>query len=169
MNIFTEWLRIKYERDFDESIKNSKGFTKKIGIEEQRFYEIIKMQNQFKSLLKDSNLLVTSIVNEKTLSSSERLIRKGQLKKLKSMKYNHKMDSKLNEKSKPKLNISNYDNDDDLENANFDIQDIDFQISTDTKTLYVSIFSKILYFFLNDSYFIIIFFNIEIVERIGYQ
>lgn len=58
LNIFREWLQIKHEltQERGPSSYQTKKWCKKRGLEEQRFYEIIKLRSQFKDLLFVSNI-----------------------------------------------------------------------------------------------------------------
>ena len=52
LNIYNEWLDIKMT-----DRENSRKWCRRHGIEEQRLYEISKLRNQFKDLLRDSKLI----------------------------------------------------------------------------------------------------------------
>ena len=52
LNAYREWLEVKVDNR-----ENSKRWCKKRGLEEQRFYEMTKLREQFKELLKQSGLL----------------------------------------------------------------------------------------------------------------
>lgn len=58
LNLFKEWLNIKQtQRTFetsDRKVENSRTWCKKRGLEEQRFYEMIKLMTQFKDILQVS-------------------------------------------------------------------------------------------------------------------
>lgn len=45
LNVYNEWLKVKGGRE------NSRKWCRHKGIEEQRFYELTKLRNQFKDLL----------------------------------------------------------------------------------------------------------------------
>merc|ERR1719422_150468 len=83
LNAFREWLKIKaHDRE------NSRRWCRKRGLEEQRFYELIKLRKQFEELLDEAGLFEKK--NEDGMSSAEKMARHGQLKQLKNMKRNMK-------------------------------------------------------------------------------
>lgn len=53
LNAYREWLEIKQDNSQDpkSSSGSSKKWCRRRGLEEQRFYEMTKLRNQFKELL----------------------------------------------------------------------------------------------------------------------
>ena len=64
-NSYREWMQIKALNR-----ENSRRWCRKRGLEEQRFYEMTKLRQQFKDLLEDAGLLQKDL---KSMSSSERM------------------------------------------------------------------------------------------------
>ena len=99
---YREWLTVKSGGQGRHG-ENSKRWCRKRGLEEQRFYEMTKLRQQFKDILNQSGLLKES--NEEGLeamSSAERTARHGELKKLRHLKKEYH----LAESSKKKKFLS---------------------------------------------------------------
>ncbi|KAJ3652749.1 hypothetical protein Zmor_018686 [Zophobas morio] len=132
LNYFKEWLSIKqssvpmHSRQRGES---SKVWARKRCLEEQRFYEATKLLEQFKDILDEANLLSKVAMGE--LSSGERAIRHGELKQLKSLRYNLKNEKKA-ERKQLKYEIYNEEKE---EEDKADLRDVEFRISNDFKKL----------------------------------
>ena len=128
LNAYREWLEIKVD-----DLENSKRWCKKRGLEEQRFYEMTKLREQFKELLKHSSLLKDKSEDLRFMNSSERAKRHGELKHLKSMKKEYHK----NEGSKRKKFLSMRDMEiegiegEDEHNDKLDIKDIEFRMKND--------------------------------------
>ena len=73
LNAFQEWMQIKATQR-----ENSKKWCKKRGLEEQRFYEMTKLRQQFKDLLMDAGLLDKDLLASSN-SSQQRRQRHGEL------------------------------------------------------------------------------------------
>lgn len=134
LNAYKEWLEIKrgqFVSRSGESRENSKQWCRRRGIEEQRFYEITKLRNQFEELLRDSSLLDGGEAStNRELSASERVIRKGELRQLKDMKRAHKYEAPRKRKLK-RSDAFKIDDDEDENDDKVDIRDIDFRLSHD--------------------------------------
>ncbi|XP_065365082.1 probable ATP-dependent RNA helicase DHX34 [Calliphora vicina] len=129
MRAYHEWLEIKWERE------NSRKWCHKLGIEEQRFYEITKLRNQFQNILQSCNMTTTSSTEE--LSSSERARRHGEVRMLKAIKRKQKYQEPRKRKLLKHQAGQNCDEDDDFENAGDDIRDVDFRLYNDSAKLEV--------------------------------
>lgn len=82
LNAYREWLQVKAERD-----ENSRRWCRKRGLEEQRFYEMTKLREQFKDLLEQSGLMKKDEADALfRMTGSERASRHGELKQLREMK-----------------------------------------------------------------------------------
>ena len=79
--------RLKKPQGVSREKENSKRWCRKRGLEEQRFYEMTKLRQQFKDILLQSGLLKES--NDEGLdamSSAERTARHGEMKRLRYLK-----------------------------------------------------------------------------------
>ena len=65
----------------------SRKWCKKRGLEEQRFYEMTKLRQQFRHILRDAGLLPGESAQE--TSSSQRSIRHGEVQHLRSLKRDY--------------------------------------------------------------------------------
>lgn len=136
LNAYREWLELKQNR-FNrrgEHVENTKTWCRRRGIEEQRFYEITKLRNQFQDLLTDCGLSET--VDQGSLSSAERAIRHGELRQLKELRKAHKMTSQQRRKVLKEDTWSIEPNDDE-DDQTVDIRDVEFRLGHDAKKLNV--------------------------------
>lgn len=127
LNAYREWLDLKslnYER---KHVESTKVWCRRRGLEEQRFFEITKLRNQFQDLLKDCGLL--QVVESGKLSSSERAIRHGEMRQLKEMRRAHKMEAPR--KRKLLTSDSWGQEDGEEEPGKVDIRDVEFRLSHD--------------------------------------
>lgn len=134
LNAYKEWLELKQAR-FNRrgETENTKNWCRRRGLEEQRFYEITKLRNQFQELLKDCGL--SDKDNEKELSSGERAIRNGELRQLKEMKKAHKFEAPRKRKLL-KSDTWGIENNDEEDNT-VDMRDVDFRMSHDSSKMNV--------------------------------
>lgn len=134
LNAYKEWLELKQARfDRRENAQNTKQWCRRRGLEEQRFYEITKLRNQFEDLLRDGGL--TEATNTGVLSSGERAIRHGEVRQLKQMRREHKNEAPKKRKLLKSDPWGLEDNEED-ENA-VDIRDVEFRLSHDPKKINV--------------------------------
>ncbi|XP_052902856.1 probable ATP-dependent RNA helicase DHX34 [Anopheles moucheti] len=141
LNAYKEWLEIKQHRtdygrrdDGDRRTESSKVWCRRRGLEEQRFYEITKLRNQFQDLLQDCGLMESQ--NNDHLSSAERAIRNGELRQLKELRKAHRMEAPR----KRKLLKSDpwglgEDGDEEADDGKVDIRDVEFRLSHDSSKL----------------------------------
>lgn len=61
LNLYRQWLHIKYTTSSNQSSTNSRKWCRKHGLEEQRFYEITKLRAQFQQLLEVFSFVIFSI------------------------------------------------------------------------------------------------------------
>ena len=122
-------LRVVYEIFFPSFFReNSRKWCKKRGLEEQRFYEMTKLRQQFKEILEESGLLQKDLKN---MSSSDRTRRHGELKNLRKLKKEfHKQEGP---KKKKILKMTMFDMNEDPDDADdkLDIKDIEFRMRND--------------------------------------
>ncbi|XP_072767032.1 probable ATP-dependent RNA helicase DHX34 [Anoplolepis gracilipes] len=133
LNAFKEWLEVKQEnsQEYRGSGNSSKKWCRRRGLEEQRFYEMIKLRTQFKELLQDCKLLKSLPEPNSSMTSAERAIRHGELKLLKSLKRTFKQNEprKRKQLKVETFDIQLEDNDD---NGELDIKDIEFRMRNDS-------------------------------------
>ncbi|XP_058118070.1 probable ATP-dependent RNA helicase DHX34 [Anopheles ziemanni] len=140
LNAYKEWLEVKQTRtDYgrkgdDRRGENSKVWCRRRGLEEQRFYEITKLRNQFQDLLQDCGLM--EMQNNDNLSSAERAIRNGELRQLKELRKAHRMEAPRKRKllkSDP-WGLGGED-DEEVDDGKVDIRDVEFRLSHDSSKL----------------------------------
>lgn len=136
MNAYKEWLELKQARfNRHEHAENTKQWCRRRGLEEQRFYEITKLRNQFEDLLRDGGLTETVDMGE--LSSGERAIRHGEVRQLRQLRREHKNEAPKKRKllkSDP-WGVEHAEEDD----AAVDIRDVEFRLSHDSSKINVSL------------------------------
>lgn len=93
LNAYREWLDLKQE-GFGrqrQDVQSTHAWCRRRGLEEQRFYEMTKLRNQFEDLLRDCGLIEAKVAT--SMTSSERAIRHGELRQLKQLRREHKMEA----------------------------------------------------------------------------
>ncbi|KAI4488134.1 hypothetical protein M0804_004982 [Polistes exclamans] len=133
LNAFREWLEVKQQSTHESrgSGNNSRKWCKRRGLEEQRFYEMIKLRTQFKELLQDCGLLKSLAEPNSSMTSAERAIRHGELKLLKSLKQTYKQSAPRKRKQ---LKVDTFDiqlEDNDNNDDEIDIKDVEFRMKND--------------------------------------
>ncbi|XP_035720217.1 probable ATP-dependent RNA helicase DHX34 [Vespa mandarinia] len=133
LNAFREWLEVKQQSIHESrgSGSNSRKWCRRRGLEEQRFYEMIKLRTQFKELLQDCGLLKGVVEPNSSMTSAERAIRHGELKLLKSLKQTYK---KSAPRKRKQLKIDTFDiqlEDNDNNDDEIDIKDVEFRMKND--------------------------------------
>lgn len=123
LNWYKEWLKIKHAGE------NSKVWARKRCLEEQRFYEVTKLLQQFRDILVDADLLPK--IAEEELSSAERSIRYGELKKLRAIRNDLKNKSKSAQRKYLKFEMFDTEKND----GDVDLRDIEFKITNDHRRL----------------------------------
>lgn len=133
LNAYREWLEVKQDSSHESRGNGSasRKWCKRRGLEEQRFYEMTKLRTQFKDLLRDCNLLKSLPVPNSSMSSTERAMRHGELKLLKSLKRTYKQTAprKRKELKIDKFDLQLEDNDND---NGIDIKDVEFRMRNDS-------------------------------------
>lgn len=139
LNAYKEWLELKQARfNHHQHVENTKKWCHRRGLEEQRFYEITKLRNQFQDLLIDCGLVEKAF--DTTMSSGERAIRHGELRQLKELKRAHKFEAP---RKKKLLKSDPWGLEtDDVDDQSVDIRDVDFRLSHDPSKINVRHFSK---------------------------
>lgn len=133
MNVYKKWLELK-QSNFDRRNRheNTKQWCRRRGLEEQRFYEITKLRNQFQDLLQDCGLI--EMMEEEMLSSSDRALRNGELKQLRDIRRDHRMKSTGKRKL---LKSDPWGLEDDLDDDVVDIRDVEFRLSHNSNKIQV--------------------------------
>jgi len=121
LNAFREWLKIK-----SNDRENSRKWCKRRGLEEQRFYEIIKLRKQFEQLLEESGLLDKR--GDGGMTSAERMARHGELRQLKDLKKT----MNKQERKKKTLRVGETEEFDDQDDNEVDMKDVDFRMRNDS-------------------------------------
>ncbi|ETN59898.1 ATP-dependent RNA helicase [Anopheles darlingi] len=146
LNAYKEWLELKQnrteyshhhrDRDDDRRGENSKTWCRRRGLEEQRFYEITKLRNQFQDLLQDCGLMEAQSSAEH-LSSAERAIRNGELRQLKELRKAHRMEAPRKRKllKSDIWGAGEEDGDGTEGDGRVDIRDVEFRLSHDTSKI----------------------------------
>ncbi|XP_055678167.1 probable ATP-dependent RNA helicase DHX34 isoform X2 [Lutzomyia longipalpis] len=130
LNAFRAWLELKQaggRRDGYE-VENTRKWCRRRGLEEQRFYEITKLRSQFQDLLTDCGLL--DAVEGRKMTSAEKTIRHGELKQLRHLRREHRMETPKKRKLL-KSDSWQVDGEDDQADGNVDIRDVEFRLSND--------------------------------------
>lgn len=138
LNAYKAWLEIKAGNQGHTSRK----WCKKRGLEEQRFYEMTKLRQQFRHILSDAGLLPEQ--DKKNSNSSQRAIRHGQLQHLRSLKRDFIRSGQRKRKVlKLGEDIEDMEEDDEENSqeqemptgANIDIKDVEFRLQHDPSTV----------------------------------
>lgn len=136
LNLYKEWLTVKQRStpvdNKSRKTENSRQWAKKRCLEEQRFYEVTKLADQFRDILDDANLLPKDVDAE--MSSAERSMRHGELKQLKSLRYQLRNESKSAKRKLLKYEMFN-DGEEEKSLQKTDLRDVEFRITNDFKRL----------------------------------
>ncbi|XP_058822915.1 probable ATP-dependent RNA helicase DHX34 [Topomyia yanbarensis] len=136
LNAYKEWLELKqtrFEYRRDEKRESTKSWCRRRGLEEQRFYEITKLRNQFQDLLQDCGLMESN--SDDNMTSAERAIRHGELKQLKELRKTHRMEAPRKRqllKSDP-WGFGDGEEDD----GKIDIRDVEFRMNLNSSKLQI--------------------------------
>lgn len=137
LNAYKTWLELKQARfQHQQHAENTKQWCRRRGLEEQRFYEITKLRNQFEDLLRDSGL--TETVDMTDMSSGERAIRHGEVRQLKQLRREHKNEAPRKRKLLKSDPWGLDDGCDEEEDRTVDIRDVEFRLSHDSSKIHVS-------------------------------
>ncbi|XP_017145083.1 probable ATP-dependent RNA helicase DHX34 [Drosophila miranda] len=125
MNAYREWLQMKMARE------NTRKWCHRRGIEEQRFYEVSKMRQQFQRILESCNMAPPSTSG--ALTSAERASRHGEVRQLKALKRRQRFEQPRHPKLlKHQHSGGQYEEPD--ENYE-DVRDVDFRLRHDARQL----------------------------------
>ena len=112
----------------------SRKWCKKRGLEEQRFYEMTKLRQQFKDLLVDAGLLDK---DSSQSSSAQRRQRHGEMQNLKKMKRDYYKEENKSGHKKRILKMRQFEREEGEEEANedIDIREVEFRMRNDTSSV----------------------------------
>ncbi|CAG2164792.1 unnamed protein product, partial [Oppiella nova] len=133
LNAYNKWLEVKSDQ------QNSKQWCRRKGLEEQRFYEMTKLRQQFKDILKETGLLDSGASGygvrdvSSFESSADRIRRHGELKQLRQLK--REFDRKAPKRRKMlKMEAFGDGDDEDREGEpQVDVKDVEFRLSHDRR------------------------------------
>nr|CAD7574761.1 unnamed protein product [Timema californicum] len=129
LNALKEWLEVK--NSSEGRGRGSHQWCRRRGLEEQRFYEMIKLRRQFKDLLQDAGLLKDTSIPPEQLSSAERALRHGELRLLRSLKREHR-EAAPKKRRTLKLDVWEVAVEGGNEEGEIDIKDVEFRLSNDS-------------------------------------
>nr|CAD7611072.1 unnamed protein product [Timema genevievae] len=129
LNALKEWLEVK--NSSEGRGRGSHQWCRRRGLEEQRFYEMIKLRRQFKDLLQDAGLLKDTSIPPEQLSSAERALRHGELRLLRSLKREHR-EAAPKKRRTLKLDVWELAVEGGNEEGEIDIKDVEFRLSNDS-------------------------------------
>lgn len=128
LNAFREWLEEKnHSRGGEKS--STRIWCKRRGLEEQRFYEMTKLRTQFKDLLQDCGLLKDMEQPNEKMTSSQRAVRHGELKLLRSMKRDFQNAAP---RKRTLLKVDPFEVCGEEEQEGVDIKDVEFRMRNDS-------------------------------------
>ncbi|KAH8274879.1 hypothetical protein KR044_002300 [Drosophila immigrans] len=123
LRAFCHWLQLKLGRE------NTRKWCHRLGIEEQRFYEVCKLRQQFQRILESCRMAPPS--DRAALSSSERARRHGELRQLKAMKRRQRYE----QPRQRKLLKQHMNSEQEEEQDGEDMRDVDFRLRHDARQL----------------------------------
>lgn len=136
LRAFREWLQLKMGRE------NTRKWCHRLGIEEQRFYEVCKLRAQFQRILETCRMAPPSAAaaagagGAGALSSSERARRHGELRQLKALKRRQRNEQPRQRKLLKQQSAGGGDDGDGAEaDASEDMRDVDFRLRHDARQL----------------------------------
>ncbi|KAH8396464.1 hypothetical protein KR222_010680, partial [Zaprionus bogoriensis] len=129
-----EWLQLKLQRE------STRRWCQRLGIEEQRFYELCKLRQQFQRILESCGMATAM---DTTLSSSERARRHGELRQLKALKRRQRYEQPRQRKQLKQQHGHGHADDNDEDEAEQaahgqageDMRDVDFRLRHDARQL----------------------------------
>ncbi|GFS00064.1 pre-mRNA-splicing factor ATP-dependent RNA helicase DHX15, partial [Elysia marginata] len=128
LNAFDEWIQVKAQG------QGTRKWSKRRGLEEQRFYEMTKLKRQFNDLLRDHHLLDGGEPTQQYLSSEQRRAKHGERKRLAQLRRD-----KMRERKRRKvLTMEDEEykiSDEEGDGKESDIKDLEFRLSNDLSQL----------------------------------
>ncbi|KAH8238249.1 hypothetical protein KR032_001517 [Drosophila birchii] len=130
---YREWLELKMRRE------GTRKWCHRLGIEEQRFYEVTKLRQQFQRILDSCGMAVASGSSSSQLTSAERATRHGELRQLKALKRRQRFEQprqrKLLKHQHGRGGQEEEEEEHDEEQLGEDMRDVDFRLRHDARQL----------------------------------
>lgn len=132
LRCFREWLQLKLRRE------GTRQWCHRLGIEEQRFYEVTKLRHQFQRILESCGMTVASDSgsgpgSSSQLTSAERSTRHGELIQLKALKRRQRFEQPRQRKL---LKHQHRDTEDQgHDERDDDMRDVDLRMRHDARQL----------------------------------
>ena len=132
MNFYSRWLVFRAQG------QDTRSWCRRLGLEEQRFFEVTKLRNQFREIVTDTGLIQKNS-GERELSRSERMIKHGERKLYRKMKRDY--DQQKHKKRKILSLNEQQDQDEETQGQNTEtsMKDIEFKLIFDSVQLSVSL------------------------------
>ncbi|XP_063238775.1 probable ATP-dependent RNA helicase DHX34 [Bacillus rossius redtenbacheri] len=135
LNALRGWLEVKHTGGDSRAGGGSRLWCRRRGLEEQRFYEMVKLRSQFRDLLQDAGLLRSDAVPPEQMSSAERALRHGELQALRALKRSHRDAAPQRRKTlRPDVWEACMEGDEERDGraGEVDIKDVEFRLSNDS-------------------------------------
>ncbi|EDW66104.1 probable ATP-dependent RNA helicase DHX34 [Drosophila virilis] len=129
LRAYREWLQLKMARE------NTRKWCHRLGIEEQRFYEVCKLRQQFQRILESCRMAPPSDAG--ALNRTERARRHGELRQLKALKRRQRLEQPRQRKLLKRQHgaaDTQQEEDDDAPDTE-DMRDVDFRLRHDGRQL----------------------------------
>ncbi|KAH8387723.1 hypothetical protein KR093_009176 [Drosophila rubida] len=127
LRAFSAWLQLKLDRE------NTRKWCHRLGIEEQRFYEVCKLRSQFQRILESCRMVPPK--DQAAQSSSERARRHGELRQLKALKRRQRYEQPRQRKLLKQQMPADQEEQDEPQQAGEDMRDVDFRLRHDAREL----------------------------------
>ncbi|ALC49338.1 CG32533, partial [Drosophila busckii] len=136
MRAYCDWVQLK------RKYESSRKWCQRLGLEEQRLYEVSKLRQQFQHILEGCSMAPASS-SSTSLSKSERSRRAGELRMLRELKRRQRFGPQRQRKllkHQPHQLPDDYDDDDDDDfddddESQKDMRDVDFRLRHDGRQL----------------------------------
>ena len=129
LNAFDEWIQVKAEGH------GTRKWCRRRGLEEQRFYEMAKLKQQFRELLQDHNLLEGEHEHQKYFSAEERKKRFKDRKRLRDLQHQQRSEVRKRKvlKVEEEYELSDWEAEEDA--VGDDVKDLEFRLRHDLDQL----------------------------------
>ncbi|EDV95301.1 probable ATP-dependent RNA helicase DHX34 [Drosophila grimshawi] len=129
LRAYRNWLQLKM------GLENTRKWCHRLGIEEQRFYEVCKLRHQFQRILETCRMAPPTAAS--CLTSAERAQRHGELRQLRGLKRRQRFEQPRQRKLLKQQHHDQLDEDDGQGDGDpsEDIRDVDFRLRHDARQL----------------------------------